>query len=255
MGSLFFATYKCYLYELYNNLIYNMCSHFLFTFLFGDELLLFVLKNMELHISWLFILISVAFFIQKNTYAKCKVECNELLKTQELAQKKLTDQLNEQTITENQILFHKEKDDLAQKIKEKTIELAIKAKEDEDRLKLLDSIRDKITEAEMNPNVYKLRLKEMRSLLDSYLEIENKTFEIQMDLLHQDFFKSLKEKFPQLSIYDLRLSAYLKLGFSSKEMAEILLVLPSSINVSRSRLRKKLGLQPSDDLYEFLNKI
>lgn len=95
----------------------------------------------------------------------------------------------------------------------------------------------------------------MRHLLDSYLEIENKTFEIQMDELHQEFFKTMKKKFPNLSIYDLRLCAYLKLGLNSKEMADILHVLPSSINVSRSRLRKKLNLLPEADLFEFLNSI
>jgi hypothetical protein len=38
-------------------------------------------------------------------------------------------------------------------------------------------------------------------------------------------------------------------------MADIFQVLPSSINVSRSRLRKKLNLSPDEDLYEFLNSI
>lgn len=76
-----------------------------------------------------------------------------------------------------------------------------------------------------------------------------------MDELHQEFFRAMKAKFPNLSIYDLRLCAYLKIGLTSKEMSDILQVLPSSINVSRSRLRKKLGLKPDEDLYEFLNKI
>lgn len=76
-----------------------------------------------------------------------------------------------------------------------------------------------------------------------------------MDELHQEFFKAMKKRFPNLSIYDLRLCAYLKIGLNSKEMADIFQVLPSSINVSRSRLRKKLNLSPDEDLYEFLNSI
>lgn len=191
--------------------------------------------SIMLYLNWLLIILLVGFVIYKILEKKIKKKQSEVVLDKED--------------------LEKEKENLAQKIKEKTIELAIKAKEDEDKLRLLLTIREKIAEAEDNPNIYKIRLKEMRHLLDSYLEIENKTFEIQMDELHQEFFKIMKKKFPNLSIYDLRLCAYLKLGLNSKEMADILHVLPSSINVSRSRLRKKLNLLPEEDLYEFLNKI
>ena len=92
-------------------------------------------------------------------------------------------------------------------------------------------------------------------MVHNHLETNDQTFEIQMDELHQEFFKAMKKRFPSLSIYDLRLCAYLKIGLNSKEMAEIFQVLPSSINVSRSRLRKKLNLSPEEDLYEFLNSV
>ncbi len=92
-------------------------------------------------------------------------------------------------------------------------------------------------------------------MLDSYLNIEDKTFEIQMDELHQEFFQKLKDRFPGLSILDLRLCAYLKIGLNSKEIAEILNILPSSAFISRSRLRKKLNLKPEEDLHDFLNSI
>ncbi len=91
----------------------------------------------------------------------------------------------------------------------------------------------------------------MRRLLKTYLETEDNTFEIQMDDLHQEFFKNMKKRFPNLSIYDLRLCAYSKNWSYIQRNADILQVLPSSINVSRSRLRKKLNLLPEDDLYEF----
>lgn len=162
---------------------------------------------------------------------------------------------NRAALDQKQKELDQEKELLAHKIKEKTIELAVKAKEDEDKLRLLLTIREKIQEAEENPNIHNFRIKEVRRLLDSYLEIENKTFEIQMDELHQEFFKVMKSKFPNLSIYDLRLCAYLKIGLNSKEMSDILKVLPSSINVSRSRLRKKLNISPETDLFDFLNNL
>ena len=147
-------------------------------------------------------------------------------------------------LIQKQRRLEEEKESLKLQVKNKTIELAKKAKEDDDKNRLLHTLKEKITEAETNPVISNIKWKEMRKMLDSYLQIEDDTFEIQMDELHQEFFKALKLKFPQLSIYDLRLCAYLKIGLHSKEMAEILQVLPSSINVSRSRLRKKLNLRP-----------
>lgn len=200
-----------------------------------------------------FISIFITIFISYK-YFEYKFQKNNEKETLNKKQKEIEDK-NHQFILENKLFLEKEKEVLFSKIKEKTIELAIKSKEDEDKIRLLHSVREKIIEAEENPNLYKMKLKEMRRLLDHYLDIDNKTFEIQMDELHQEFFKSMKKRFPGLSIYDLRLCAYLKLGLTSKEMSEILNVLPSSINVSRSRLRKKLGLNFEEDIYEFLNQI
>jgi DNA-binding CsgD family transcriptional regulator len=93
-------------------------------------------------------------------------------------------------------------------------------------------------------------------LLNASLETANDdTFEIQMEELHQDFLAKLQARYPDLTTYDLRLSAYLKSGLSTREIAGIMNVLSSSVNVSRSRLRKKLLLDPKEDLYKFLNNI
>ena len=158
-------------------------------------------------------------------------------------------------LLEKQKQLELEQNKLKEEIRNKTIELATKAKDDYDKNRLLQIINEKIVEAENNPNISKLKLGEIRRLVKTYLETEDHTFEIQMDELHQEFFKAMKKRFPSLSIYDLRMCTYLKIGLNSKEMADIFQVLPSSINVSRSRLRKKLNLSPDDDLYEFLNSI
>lgn len=107
----------------------------------------------------------------------------------------------------------------------------------------------------LNTPVSKGHWTEMKRILDMYLETEDHTFEIQIDELHQEFFTKLRALFPDLSLYDLRLCAYLKIGLNSKEISDIMKVLPSSINVSRSRLRKKLNLLPDQDLYRVLNDL
>jgi len=146
-------------------------------------------------------------------------------------------------------------DQLRQKLITKTIELANKSRDNEEKNRVLLSLKEKCEMAQQNPALFELKWSEMQRLLDSYLKLEDKTFEIQMDELHQEFFRKLKDQFPELSSNDLRLCAYLKIGLSSKEIADMLNIQPSSFYISRSRLRKKLNLQTHEDLYSFLNTI
>jgi len=140
-------------------------------------------------------------------------------------------------------------------LKNKTVELANKAKENEEKNRLLQTIKIQFEQLQNDSDPLKIKWGELQRLLDSYISMQDNTFEIQMDELHQEFFKNLKQKFPGLSSNDLRLCAYLKIGFSSKEIADLLNIQPSSIYISRSRLRKKLNLSIEEDLYDFLNSI
>lgn len=189
---------------------------------------------------------------QKSKFGKLK---KELIKREENLQLGLAEKNRQEIMLEQWNQLEIEKNILTRQIRNKTLELAKKSKDDDDKNRLLHLLKEKIHEAESNPSITRIRWSEMRRLLDSHLETEDKTFEIQMDELHQEFFKTLKEKHPSLSIYDLRLCAYLKIGISSKEMAEMLQVLPSSLYVSRSRLRKKLNLSADEDLYNYLNHL
>ncbi|MEM9983455.1 MAG: triple tyrosine motif-containing protein [Bacteroidota bacterium] len=146
--------------------------------------------------------------------------------------------------------------DLKKRLRAKTIELAKKGKENEDKNRLLQTLRDKISAIEKSRSVEpSRRWAEMGRLLDHKLGSEDHTFEMQIDELNQDFLRRLKASYPALTTYDLRLATYLKMGLSSREIAELLNVLPSSVNVSRSRLRKKLNLDAERDLYEFLIEV
>lgn len=65
----------------------------------------------------------------------------------------------------------------------------------------------------------------------------------------------LKEKFPHLTKNDIRLCAYIQLGFSSAEIASFLNITENSLMVRRSRLRAKLGLVEGEKFKEFLDKL
>ncbi|KAF0132197.1 MAG: hypothetical protein FD155_721 [Bacteroidetes bacterium] len=148
-----------------------------------------------------------------------------------------------------------ENEELKKQLKSKTIDLAGKAKENEDKNRLLLTLKEKCTKAQNSQGSAAQHWGEMHRLIDTHLKVDDNMFDIQMNELHQELFKKLKHRFPDLSGNDLRLCAYLKIGLNSKEIADMLNIQPSSSYISRSRLRKKLKLNPEEDLYDFLNKI
>ena len=77
-------------------------------------------------------------------------------------------------------------------------------------------------------------------------------FEIHFDQVHGDFSKKLKAAYPQLTNQDLKLCAFLKLNMSTKEIAQMLNITVRGVELSRYRLRKKLELDRSENLTDFI---
>ena len=66
---------------------------------------------------------------------------------------------------------------------------------------------------------------------------------------HPDFYKSIKERYPELTSADLRQCALLKMNLSLKESAEILGVDHNSVKMARYRMKKKIGLAEKETLH------
>ncbi|HAS40488.1 MAG TPA: hypothetical protein DCS93_08415, partial [Microscillaceae bacterium] len=72
---------------------------------------------------------------------------------------------------------------------------------------------------------------------------------------HPRFFSTLQQQYPNLSQYDLRLCAYIRINLTNKEIGRILGVGFRSIQVAKFRLKKKIGLEKSQDLSEFIQQM
>jgi DNA-binding CsgD family transcriptional regulator len=75
-----------------------------------------------------------------------------------------------------------------------------------------------------------------------------------LKLSQQGFFKRLKDKYPNLTPNDLRLSSYLRMNFTTKEIAKLLNISARAVEISRYRLRRKLSLGHDENLTEYLIK-
>lgn len=79
-------------------------------------------------------------------------------------------------------------------------------------------------------------------------------FEKNFDIVYNDYLKNLSERFPNLTMADKKMCAYLKMGLSSKEIAPLLNITVRSVEMSRYRLRKKLNLD-HENLTTFLQNL
>ena len=86
-------------------------------------------------------------------------------------------------------------------------------------------------------------------------DVDSQYFYAQAESLHEDFNAKLSENFPQLTTQERRLATLLRLGFSSKYIATLMNITPKSVEISRYRLRQKLGLSKGDNLVNYIKSI
>ena len=71
----------------------------------------------------------------------------------------------------------------------------------------------------------------------------------------KDFLNKIKNKHPELTANDLKFCAFLRLNLSSKEIAPLLNISVRSVEIKRYRLRKKMKLEHSDNLIDYILEI
>ena len=94
----------------------------------------------------------------------------------------------------------------------------------------------------------------INAYVSSRLDTENDwtLFLIKFEQKHANYFRTMKERFPELTTSDLRLSACLKMNLCTKEIAALMNLSVRAVENGRYRLRKKLGLTSEQNLNEFL---
>lgn len=97
----------------------------------------------------------------------------------------------------------------------------------------------------------------INSYVSGHLDTESDwtLFLIKFEQKHSDYFRIMKERYPDLTTNDLRLSACLKMNLCTKEIASMMNLSVRAVENSRYRLRKKLGLTSAQNLNEFLMHI
>lgn len=179
----------------------------------------------------------------------------------------------ELVILKQQQLFNREsklKDEKIDSLKEKNLQAELSFKSEElirttlnivrknemllEIKKEVQGIQRSITEE----NLVSIKRKTLRLLADIDTNIEHdgdlESFQKAFDSVHSDFFQRLEAAYPELSMKEKQLCAYLRMNLVSKEIAPLLNVSLRGVEICRYRLRKKLGLNDRENLAKFLQQ-
>ncbi len=148
------------------------------------------------------------------------------------------------------------RDTLASELDHKSYELMLTIRYLIHKNEILTELQKEINDIKENSSKYPVKnLRNMEKIITEGLDTQTDDWKNTMNnlkLSQQGFFKKLLERFPDLTPNDLRLCSYLRMNFSTKEIARLLNNSPRAVEISRYRLRKKINLKHDVNLTEFL---
>jgi len=132
----------------------------------------------------------------------------------------------------------------------KNRELAVSSLKLIEKDELLSSLKDKLEKG--NGDIKREDLKKVIRTISHSNSQNWEEFETRFTSVNRDFYSKLNKKYPKLTNGDQKLCSLIKLNMSSKEMAKLLGISIESVHTNRYRLRKKLALDKSTSLTEFV---
>lgn len=121
---------------------------------------------------------------------------------------------------------------------------------------ILTELKQEIDELKEQSSKYPVKpIKNIERIIKEGLDTQTESWKTAMTnlkLSQQGFYKRLKEKHPDLTTNDLRLCLYLRMNFTTKEIAHLLNISTRGVEIGRYRLRKKMNLAHDINLSEYL---
>lgn len=204
---------------------------------FGLYVLIFFIAN-----YWLYLFLKKKFKAQQARHEEEQKKLQYLHQLEiEKAEKELVKLRNEKLETE---------------IQHKNTELASVAMHLVQKGELIDKVREQVLRLknkdgnEKNTDDVKKIIKVISD--EDKIDKQWEQFAMHFDNVHRDFLSILKNKYPNLSPNELKLSAYLRINLSTKEIAQLMNISVRGVEISRYRLRKKLQIPTEVNLFDFL---
>jgi AraC family transcriptional regulator, chitin signaling transcriptional activator len=153
--------------------------------------------------------------------------------------------------TENKLRREQhEKHILEAEVQNKASEVAGKSLSIAKHSEMIESIQVVLDE-ENNADQLKAKIKKIIRA-NTLSKNEWQSFERNLLKSHDDFVSKLSKRYPELTPKDIKLSIYLKMNLSSKEIAPLMSISYRGVELHRYRLRKKLGISTDESLNTFM---
>ncbi len=119
---------------------------------------------------------------------------------------------------------------------------------------LLQKIDDRIEQMYKANGQTIQELKQLQKLVRSNINMNSSwdSFLHQFEQIHPDFFEVLRMRFPSLTVNDLKVCAYVKIGMDNKSIAQVTNTTLNTIKSRIHRIKKKLELGPEESIRDFL---
>ncbi len=187
---------------------------------------------------------------------KSKKQIFDLKQTEEVKRKSQEEKFKLDRLEAESKMAILREENLTLEIKKKNSELASSTLNNIKKNELLtDLIIDieKIDEDVLNSSLHSPIKKVIKKINKHLVDKDDwLAFELHFRNAHVAFFEKLREKHPELSSNEIKLSAYLKLNLSSKEIASLMNISIKSVEQGRWRLRKKLDLPKESNLVLYI---
>ena len=200
-------------------------------------------------IAGILILVIIAYLIISKQRLRIRRNKELLVKNQELFTSK-------QALTEAELENSKLKEkELQKELEFKNKELTSFTINFIQKNELMEELKENISEIKkISDDKVSGKLNSLNRLVDNSLHVDRdwEDFKLYFENVHSDFFKILKDYKPDLSNYELKLCALIRLNLNMKETATILGISAESVKTARYRLRKKLALSREENLIDFI---
>ena len=194
---------------------------------------------------------AVAFYVLRTNVLRKQLRLEKLV---ELRTKEA--ELREERLQHEKALVELSRAQLETEVLHKNSELATSVMGMVQQNETLLGIRDSVKEALEEPDATQQRRKMQRvvRLIDKNTDPSQhwQHFEELFNQLHENFMQRLKELHPQLTSRDLKLCAYLRMNLDSKEIAALMGLSVRGAEDLRYRVRKKMQLDTTTNLAEFI---
>ncbi len=122
----------------------------------------------------------------------------------------------------------------------------------------LNSLKEELITLKLKASPTRRDLDRITTLINNNIVTDEEKwsmFQANFDLIHDNFFRTLKTEYPNLTSSDLNFCALLRLNMQTKDIAQFLNISIRGVDAARYRIRKKLNLHPDISLTDFMINI